>query len=109
MFSILPKTDFNFSATFHLLSATAFNLDQAQNLFLGKELNGTEQEGSEKLVEKAKMLVISISSFSNNVFTLSKTETLLQIIFSVSPFSITLAVSYLCHYQTTKNKLQMTF
>ena len=39
MFSILPKTNFNFSAKFNLSSAGAFNLDQSKNLSSGKELN----------------------------------------------------------------------
>ena len=38
MFSTLPKTNFNFSVTFILLSASAFNLDQSKNLLYGKEL-----------------------------------------------------------------------
>ena len=40
MFSTLPKTNFNFSAKFNLLSANAFHLDQAKNLSFGKELKG---------------------------------------------------------------------
>ena len=32
------KTNFNFSATFNLSSANAFNLDQSKNLSFGKEL-----------------------------------------------------------------------
>ena len=39
MFSTLPKTNFNFSATFVLSPATAFNLDQPKNFLFGKELN----------------------------------------------------------------------
>ena len=39
MFSILPKTNFNFSAKFDLSSANTFNLDQSKNLSFGKELN----------------------------------------------------------------------
>ena len=38
MFSILPKTGFNFSVTFILLSANAFNLDQSKDLLFGQEL-----------------------------------------------------------------------
>ena len=39
MFSTPPKPNFNFSVTFNLLSANAFNLDQSKNLLFGKELN----------------------------------------------------------------------
>ena len=39
MFSTLPETNFNFSVTFILLSANAFNLDQSKILLFGKELN----------------------------------------------------------------------
>ena len=38
MFSTLPKTNFNFSSTFDLSSANAFNLDQFKNLSFGNEL-----------------------------------------------------------------------
>ena len=38
MFSTLPKTNFNFSVAFNLLSANAFNLDQSKILLCGKEL-----------------------------------------------------------------------
>ena len=38
MFPTLPKTNFNFSATFDLSSANAFNLDQSKNLSFGNEL-----------------------------------------------------------------------
>ena len=38
MFSTLPKTNFNFSATFDLSSANAFNLDQLKNFLFGNEL-----------------------------------------------------------------------
>ena len=38
MFSSLPKTNFNFSVTFILLSANAFNLDHFEILLFGKEL-----------------------------------------------------------------------
>ena len=33
-----PKANFNFSAKFHLLSASAFKLDLSKNLLFGKEL-----------------------------------------------------------------------
>ena len=39
MISTLPKTIFNFSVTFILSSAIAFNLDQFKSLSFGKELN----------------------------------------------------------------------
>ena len=39
MFSTLPKMNFNFSATFDLLSADGFKLDQSKNLSCGKGLN----------------------------------------------------------------------
>ena len=42
MFSILPKTDFNFSVTFILLSANAFNLNQSEILSFGKEINSLQ-------------------------------------------------------------------
>ena len=35
MFSTLSKTNFNFSVTFILLSANAFNLDQSKILLFG--------------------------------------------------------------------------
>ena len=35
---MLPKTNFNFSVTFILLSANAFNLDQSKILLFGEEL-----------------------------------------------------------------------
>ena len=38
MFSTNPKTNFNFSVTFILSSADAFNLDQSKILLFGKEL-----------------------------------------------------------------------
>ena len=38
MFSILAKTNFNFSVTLNLLSANAFNLDHSKNLSFGKGL-----------------------------------------------------------------------
>ena len=38
MFSILPKTYFNFSFTFILSSANALNLDQSKILLFGKDL-----------------------------------------------------------------------
>ena len=38
MFSIGPKTNFNFSVIFILSSASALNLDQFKNLSFGKEL-----------------------------------------------------------------------
>ena len=37
MFSMLPKTKFNFSVTSMMSSAIAFNLDQSEILSLGKE------------------------------------------------------------------------
>ena len=37
MFSTLLKTNFNFSVTFILSSANAFNLNQSKNLSFGKE------------------------------------------------------------------------
>ena len=40
MLSNLPKTNFNLSVTFILLSANAINLEQHKNLSFGKELNG---------------------------------------------------------------------
>ena len=43
MFSTLPKTNFNFSVTFILSSAIAFNLDQSKNLPFGKELKKSLQ------------------------------------------------------------------
>ena len=39
MFSISPKTNVNFSATFIMSSANALNLDRSKNLSSGKELN----------------------------------------------------------------------
>ena len=39
MFSTLPKIIFNFSVTFILLSANAFNLDQSKILSFGKVLS----------------------------------------------------------------------
>ena len=44
MFSILPKTNFNFSATFNLSSANTLNLDQSKNLSFGKELKKEEKD-----------------------------------------------------------------
>ena len=38
MFSTHPKTYFNFSIAFNLLSANAFNLDQSKILLFGKKL-----------------------------------------------------------------------
>ena len=38
MFSTLPKTNFNFSVTFILSSASDFNLDRSKNLTFGKGL-----------------------------------------------------------------------
>ena len=38
MFSTLPKTNFGFSITFIISSASAFNLDQSKNLSFGREL-----------------------------------------------------------------------
>ena len=38
MFSTRPKTNFSFSVTFILSSASAFNLDQSKNLSFGKWL-----------------------------------------------------------------------
>ena len=38
MFYIPPRTSFNFSATFILLSANAFDLNQSRYLSFGKEL-----------------------------------------------------------------------
>ena len=38
MFSTRPKTNFKFSVTFIVLSATAFNFDQSKTLSFGKEL-----------------------------------------------------------------------
>ena len=38
-FSTLPKTNFNFSVTFILSSASVFNLEQSKYLLFGKELN----------------------------------------------------------------------
>ena len=38
MFSNPSKTNFNFSAQFNLLSASAFNLDQSKNMSFGKEV-----------------------------------------------------------------------
>ena len=37
-FLSFPKTNFNFSVKFNLMSANALNLDQSKNLLLGKEL-----------------------------------------------------------------------
>ena len=38
MFPSLSKINFNFSATFDLLSANAVNLDLSKNLLFGKEI-----------------------------------------------------------------------
>ena len=38
MFSTLPKTNINFSFTFILSSASAFNLDPSKNMSFGVEL-----------------------------------------------------------------------
>ena len=42
MFSTIPKTNFNFSVTFVLSSANAFNLDKSKILSYGKELKVTD-------------------------------------------------------------------
>ena len=44
MFSTLPKTNFNFSVTFIVLSANTFNLDQSKILLFGKGLNLKAEE-----------------------------------------------------------------
>ena len=38
MLVTIPRTNFNFSATFVLSSANTFNLNQSKNLSFGKEL-----------------------------------------------------------------------
>ena len=38
MFSTVPKTNFNFSVTFILLSANAFNLEESKILTFGKRV-----------------------------------------------------------------------
>ena len=43
MFSTLPKTNFNFSVTFILSSASDFNLDRSKNLTFGKGLNFADE------------------------------------------------------------------
>ena len=42
MFSTFPKPNFNFSFTFILLSANAFNLEQSKTLLFGKELRDVQ-------------------------------------------------------------------
>ena len=76
MFSILSKTNFNFSAKCKLSSANAFNLNQCKNLSFGKELilralgdNKTTVKneicfgkGTKSFWKRQKMLVTSVSS-----------------------------------------------
>ena len=45
MFCTQPKTNFNFSVTFILSSASAFKLDQSRNLSFGKELTDNMRWG----------------------------------------------------------------
>ena len=42
----LPKTNFNFSFTFNISYANAFNLDQSIILSFGKELRKNENHGN---------------------------------------------------------------
>ena len=46
MFSTFPKQNLNFSFTFVLLSANAFNLDQSKILSFGKELKCLQLHGT---------------------------------------------------------------
>ena len=55
MFSTCPNTNFNFSVTFILLSANAFNLKQSKNLSFGKGLKNLFSKvmsWSQKHIEK---------------------------------------------------------
>ena len=45
MFSTLTITNFNFSVSFILSTANAFNLDQSKILSFGKELNMNQMTG----------------------------------------------------------------
>ena len=52
MFFTLPKTTFNISVTFVLLSANAFNLDQSKILMFGKELMTLRKIAFENIIGK---------------------------------------------------------
>ena len=57
MFSNLPKTNFDFSVTFILSSASAFNFDQSKNLLIDKELNMFELRGIKNQEKRGKKRV----------------------------------------------------
>ena len=64
MFSTLPKINSNFSATFNLLSANAFPMDQSKNLSFGKELNDLASDRNENYLGKKENFSLFPKMFS---------------------------------------------